>query len=105
MANPRFILRFKGKDTTLPEAQVTRLKAVPGVRVVDRTGRMLLVESPSASKLKGLIDPAQWLVQAEQKLTRPDPRPRVKKSPPKALPAKTPLTRTPPAKRPRRKSV
>jgi len=50
------------------------IRSVKGVRVVDETGRMLLVDGP-ADDLQGLVaEMPDWVITPEHTILLPDPR-------------------------------
>ena len=79
---PRFILRFAGVGA-IPADDLERWRALPNCQIVDQTSRMLLVEAEE-QPLRDLVQERRdWRLTPETTTMRvPDPRPRVKKSPP-----------------------
>lgn len=81
MATGRFVLRYRGEGA-IPEADVARVRAVPGTRVVDASDRMLLVEA-DPDRLGALVDDLPgWVMGPEQTYMVPDTRKQVE-GPPK----------------------
>ena len=76
----RFIVRYRGKGSAPTEA-VERAGGAPGVRVVDQTSRMLLVEGTEEAVQSAFPDRDGWLITAERRYEIPDPRPRVERPP------------------------
>ena len=76
----RFILRYTGKGAKAKE-DVNRIKALPGLKVVDDSSpRMMLVEAPE-NFLRALVDGMpQWILTPERLVPLPDPHPKVEKS-------------------------
>ena len=71
-----FILRFRGAGS-IPAEDIERIRALEGVKVVDTTSRMLLVDAPGDA-LKSLIDSMpEWLLSQERTISMPDPRPKL----------------------------
>lgn len=77
MANRRFILRFTGTGS-IPSADIERIRALPGIDVIDSTSRMLLVEAPEDEVMSLVQSMPEWVLSPEQTVDRPDPRPRVR---------------------------
>jgi hypothetical protein len=75
----RFIVRHRGKGAT-PAAAAEVAARIPGIRVVDQTPRMLLLEGPEQAVRSAFPD-EEWLVAPEQTLDTPDPRARVERPP------------------------
>ena len=76
-----YILRYKGKGRK-PAGDVEKVKARPGLKVLDEgSPRMMLVDAPE-SALDALAEALpDWTVSPEQIYQLPDPRPRLKDSP------------------------
>ncbi len=67
----RYVLRFRG--AVAPEGDVARIRATPGVEVVDDGGRTLLVEAEAsaiAALSKALVG---WTIVPEAKIPPPGP--------------------------------
>jgi hypothetical protein len=80
---PRFVIRYHGAGPR-PEDVVERVRKLPESRIVDDSGRMLLVEAPAAEHLTAAIGKAgggEWLVAPEQGYAVPDTRKRVERPP------------------------
>jgi hypothetical protein len=77
----RFVLRYSGPPGAAPEPG--RLKAhldtAAGVKVLDESLRMLLVEGSRAALDRALENIEDWDVIPESTTPLPDPKPRVRK--------------------------
>lgn len=81
MATERFVLRYRGEGA-IPEADVARVRSLPGATVVDSTPRMLVVEA-EPEPLRRLADSLpRWVVGQEQTYAVPDTRKTVEEPPP-----------------------
>jgi len=76
MALNRFILRFRGNEK--PRDQIDRIRALPGMKLLDESPRMLLVEGPG-DLLRDLIKSMpDWVLVPQGTISLPrDPRPRI----------------------------
>lgn len=72
----RFILRYRGTGAA-PADEVAGICALPAVKVVDRSSKMLLVESADHSLGHCIQDFPNWSVTAETRTPLPDPKPRL----------------------------
>jgi hypothetical protein len=71
----RYIVRYVGEGLR-PSADVQRIRAAPGLKVLDDSSRMLLVEG-SPKSLKGLMGSLPgWTWVPERSIRLPDPRPK-----------------------------
>jgi len=72
----RFILRFRGDEN--PRDQIDRICALPGMKLIDESPRMLLVEGPG-DLLRDLIESMpDWVITPQKTMSLPtDPRPRI----------------------------
>jgi hypothetical protein len=79
---PRFVMRYHGAGPR-PEDVVERVRTLPESRIIDDSGRMLLVEAPAAEHLTAAIGKAggEWLVAPEQGYPVPDTRKRIERPP------------------------
>ena len=79
---PRFVMRYHGAGPR-PEDVVERVRGLPESRIIDDSGRMLLVEAPAAEHLMTAIGKAggEWLVAPEQTYPVPDTRKRIERPP------------------------
>jgi hypothetical protein len=78
----RFIFRYRGKGRK-PAELAGFIESVPDARIVDDSGRMLLVDA-SDDALQDImkhVEPAEWLVAPERVYARPDPRPAPRQAP------------------------
>lgn len=74
-----YILRFRGKGS-IPEGDLERISGANGIKVLDKTARMLHVEGSYeavTSVTKTLVD---WLVSEEIVVKLPDARKRPNRS-------------------------
>jgi hypothetical protein len=76
----RHILRFRGKGD-VPAAAAVRIRAAPGVSIVDQSARMLLVEGDDAqvSTLASMID---WIIAKDTPVQKPTTKHRIGDPPP-----------------------
>ena len=73
-------MRYVGEGLR-PAADVQRIRAAPGLTVLDDSSHMMLVEA-SAKRLKGLLDSLpDWTWTPERSIRLPDPRPRPRRGP------------------------
>jgi hypothetical protein len=80
LARDRFVLRYRGEGAA-PDADVARVRGLPGTVVIDVTDRMLLVESDLRS-LGELVDGlADWVMAPEQSYAVPDTRKKIEGPP------------------------
>jgi len=74
----RYILRFVGQGPK-PVDDVERLRAVPGLSVLDDPpGRMLLVEAPEERLRPVVKSLPQWVMAEETMVPLPDPRQKIR---------------------------
>ena len=59
---PRFVMRYHGAGPR-PEDVVERVRTLPESRIIDDSGRMLLVEAPAAEHLMTAIGKAGFRTQ------------------------------------------
>jgi len=77
---PRFVLRYRGEGSS-PEADVARVSELASAVVVDKTPRMLLVES-DPDELQALVDALpDWVMAPERGYPLPDTRKRADRPP------------------------
>ena len=58
-----------------------RVRAVRAMKVLDESGRMLLVEAPRA-ELEALVESMpDWILSEEKAISLPDPRPMPRRTP------------------------
>ena len=69
----RYILRFRGQGA-IPEDDLRRIQARPGVHIVESTDRMLLLdaEPDQLHALKASLP--DWVMSEEETFSAPDPR-------------------------------
>ncbi|HAB16051.1 MAG TPA: hypothetical protein PLX89_08735 [Verrucomicrobiota bacterium] len=77
MPKGRFILRFTGEGEPSAD-EYQRIRALPELRVVDSSARMLLVESPEATLKRFVNEMPSWSLTPERTIPLPDPRPKLK---------------------------
>lgn len=75
----RFILRFEGNGEK-PAQDLERIRALPGVKIVDDSSRMVLVEAPSAGVTELVQALPHWSLSPEHFVPVPDVRARIRKS-------------------------
>ncbi|MBL8361805.1 MAG: hypothetical protein JNN18_15035 [Rubrivivax sp.] len=75
---PRFILRATGAPRADAERLAEALSGQRGVRVLDRTPRMLLVTGPRPAVEGAMHAFAGWVLAPETMTPLPDPKPRLK---------------------------
>jgi len=76
----RYIVRYAGEGLR-PAADVQRIRAVPGLTVLDDSSRMMLVEA-SQKNLKDLMGALPgWTWTPERAIRLPNPRPRPRRKP------------------------
>jgi hypothetical protein len=72
----RFVLRYE-RGGAPPEADVARVRALPGAVIVDASSNMLLVEA-EPEPLRQVVDGLDgWAMAPERQYQVPDGRPRV----------------------------
>jgi len=69
----RYILRYLASQSA-PADHVASIRAQPGVRVIDATSRMLLVDGAEPALREALKQLPGWSLHEEQTIQRPDPR-------------------------------
>lgn len=69
----RFVIRYRGTGNR-PSQVVDRVRGVDGVRVLDDSGRMLLVEGPEAPLQHIFSGEKDWVLTPERFMKLPDPR-------------------------------
>ena len=80
MANRRYILRFQGKGA-ISEQDRNRIGSAKGVKIVDGSSRMLLIESPEEKAVQLVESTPDWMLIPECTIGLPDPRPKVDQNP------------------------
>lgn len=74
----RFVLRYRG-GTEAPEEEIARIRASGSLRVLEESGKMLLVEAEEGELNRLMSDLPSWLIVPETTYSIPDPRPTLKK--------------------------
>jgi hypothetical protein len=74
----RFIVRYRGRGPR-PDDAVSRLASITGARLVEDTGRMMLVDADESPLREVFSDESQWVVAKEILYPRPNPGPRVER--------------------------
>jgi hypothetical protein len=69
----RYILRYS-KAPSAPEEQVQTILAIQGIRVIDKSPNMLLVDADEAALRKELGGLQGWSLHPEQQYPLPDTR-------------------------------
>ncbi len=72
----RFILRYSGAGTALPEL-TERLREIAGIKVLDSSARMFLLEGSQPDLDRAVKDIAGWQLIPESFTPLPDPRPKL----------------------------
>jgi hypothetical protein len=75
----RFVLRANAVAVPNCEAMALRLQDGHGVRVLDRSPRMLLVAGAAADLSKALLGSAGWSLSPETSTPLPGPKARIKR--------------------------
>ncbi len=79
----RFILRYEGAGP-MPSGDAERLRALPGVRLVNQSSRMILVEAPAKDSLQSAVDAlGNWSISTEHSVPLPPTHPDLGRSKPK----------------------
>lgn len=73
----RYILRYVGSQSAPPE-HVESIRATPGLRVLDQSPKMLLVEADEPSLRARLEGMPGWSIHPEQSYPIPDERKKIK---------------------------
>jgi hypothetical protein len=74
-----FIFRFPGDDP--PADDLERIRKHPGLKILDETPRMLLVDAPKSAVAPLQERLASWIITPEGATPRPRTRHEVKKRP------------------------
>jgi hypothetical protein len=72
----RYILRY-GKSATAPAEQLQHIRTTPGLKVIDESPQMMLVDAEDSvlrDKIKGM---AGWSIHPEQQYPMPDTRQKI----------------------------
>lgn len=69
----RYILRY-GKSPSAPVEHVQSILAIPGIRVIDKSPNMLLVDADESALRSKLLGMPGWSVNPEQQYPLPDTR-------------------------------
>ncbi len=72
----RYILRY-GNASSAPEEHVQTIAAMDGVRVLDKSPNMLLVDADEAALRLKIGDMEGWSVHPEKQVPLPDSRNRI----------------------------
>jgi hypothetical protein len=82
VASHRFVLRYRGEGPK-PDADVARVRALPGAAVVDSSDRMLVVEvATHPEPLRDLVAALpDWVMGPDQQYDVPDTRKKVERPP------------------------
>lgn len=73
----RYILRY-GKAATAPTAHVQSIKATEGLRMLDESPNMLLVDADEGTLRKKLGELQGWSLSAEKTIPLPDTRQKIR---------------------------
>ncbi len=79
----RFVLRYVGEGAS-PTEDLARIRATPGVVVLDASERMLLAEGPQLVVQRLLQSLAAWEATPERVVPLPDTRRKVRRGPGKS---------------------
>jgi hypothetical protein len=69
----RFILRY-GASAAAPAEHVQNIRAMPGIRVIDQSPKMLLVDADEAALRDKIKSLPGWSVHVEHQIQLPDTR-------------------------------
>jgi hypothetical protein len=69
----RYVLRY-AKAPLAPEAHVKNILGTPGIRVIDKSPNMLLVDADEATLRRGMEGMQGWSIHSEQHYPLPDTR-------------------------------
>ena len=72
----RYILRYGGSQAVPPE-QLQSIRGTPGLRVLDQSPKMLLVDADESSLRERLKGMPGWSIHPEQGYPLPDTRKRI----------------------------
>ena len=75
----RFVLRNRGGASS--DALRRRAQATRGIRLLETTPRMVLVDGPEAAVRELVAGDDQWIVVSERKVPLPDTRKKVRRPP------------------------
>jgi hypothetical protein len=82
----RYILRYQGQGAK-PQDDVQRFRALSGVKLIDESSRMLLVEAPCVESLQAAVESAGcWSISDERSVELPPIHPNLDKPRPKPKP-------------------
>jgi hypothetical protein len=73
-----YILRYKAAGAK-PESDLSRIREAAGIKIVDESPRMLLVEGDDENIKHLSGDLGNWLVTPETQISVPDTRQRIKR--------------------------
>ena len=76
----KFIVRYVGTGPR-PAADVKRIRTAPGLKVLDDSSRMMLVQASAAGLKKVVQSMTGWTWSPERSIRLPDPRPKPRRSP------------------------
>lgn len=74
----RFILRFSGTGIA-PVELTKRLRSIAGIRVLDSSTKMLLLEGNQSDLEREVLDLPGWQLIPETTTPLPDPRPKLER--------------------------
>jgi hypothetical protein len=69
----RYILRYGGASS-IPDAHLENIRSIPGLKVIDESPKMLLVDGEEPSLREKLKDMPEWSIHPEQDYPLPDTR-------------------------------
>jgi hypothetical protein len=72
----RFVLRYAGGEA-MPADHLNSIRLTPGLRIIDESPKMLLVDSEESTLQKTLKEMPGWSLHPEQTYSIPDTRKRL----------------------------
>jgi hypothetical protein len=76
----KFIVRYVGEGPR-PSADAERIRTAPGVKVLDDSSRMMLVEASEAGLRQVVGSMPGWTWSPERSIRLPNPRPKPRRGP------------------------
>ena len=72
----QFILRY-GDSSSIPEDHMESIRAIPGLKVIDQSPKMLLVGGDESTLREKLKDMPGWSIHTENAYPLPDTRQKI----------------------------